>query len=474
MRQALQANLDLGGASNLVSLTHRVNKKKRKGVYDDCLYMVCNGDFEEGSFYSIDEALERVEQWIEYEFTDCYFTPNGYNYPRLKQGGRGLQNVSKIDCLFVDLDYYGTKYSDLSASELLDQILTDLPWLPSPSVVLDSGRGCWFLWIFDRSLAINKTTRKSANWLPQWQVAQHCLNDLLAKYGADPRAVDASRYMRMPETMNSKNGSIARSWVSTDSKGRALNYKFTDLKKLFNEQTQTSRKRSKGSGRPHGLIDGVDTLLNAYTLSHNRMKDFETLIKKRGGKRLNDMRKRFIDCYLVEAAHYCKSRDTLLQTVDHFVDEYIENPKEYKTLYRQLYARKIERTDYVRRQLSAVNVDGTKVREFEFLKEKDRSWNQNENRFIHSNKRIVRMLEITQGEMRKVSRRPYLVTLINKSEKALRRRERDGSMPRTDYQGRSENRRTEALRLLQDEALSQRQIAMRLNVSRSAVQYYLS
>jgi hypothetical protein len=461
----IQGQLPLG-ASDLLVATHKAGRKANGASYTDVLWLTAYGNFPQGFPVELPDALVRVEAFKDMEAEDCYYTPSGFNNITKRQS-RGIQNVSKLTCLFADLDYYGTSYADLSPMELVDQIMADHPWLPTPSVIIDSGRGCWMFWLFQRPLVINKRTKKSADWVPQWYSCQQFLNELLKPYGADPNAVDASRYVRLPETINSKSGNVAQSWIYATHKGKRVDYQFTDLQALFRERVPSKQKRKvKRGNKPHGKINGIDTILTGYSLAHGRMKDMELIIQKRGGI-LDDMRKRMVDCYLVEAAHFCASTDSLLATVDGFVDRYFDDPDTYKAYYRKHYSRKIHRAEYVRTQLTR------KSREQAFLTDENGKWKQAQNRFIHTNKRIIRLLEIMPEDMRKVSRRPYLTTLIDKDEKSLRRRERDGAIPRDEYLKRA-SERSERARELQSEGLSIRQISKRMGVSKSQVQRYLA
>jgi hypothetical protein len=460
----LQAQLPLG-AGDLIAATHKSGTKKSGKQFDDHLWIAAYGNFKEGFPVSVPEALKHVEAFKQMEAEDCYWTVNGFM--TVGRPSRALESVSKLDCLFTDLDYYGTKYEKLSPLELVEQITTDLPWLPTPSVVMDSGRGCWLLWLFQRPLVINKRTKKSADWMPQWYSCQQFLNELLLPYGADPRAVDACRYVRLPETINSKSNSVACSWTYSTHKGKRVDYQFTELKKLFTDRVPKKQKRKAvKSGKVTGNINGVETILNGYSLAFNRINDLELLVQRRGGF-LTDMRKRFLDCYLTEAAHFFPNSDTLMATVDNFIDRYFDDPDTYKQYYRKHYSRKIHRAEYVRTQLSR------KSREQAFQKDANGKWDQVNNRYIHTNKRLIRLLEITPEEMRKVSRRPYLVTIISKQEKALRRRERAGAMPRIEYTKRASERSQEAHRL-RSEGLTQTEIAKRIGVSQMQVSRYLA
>ncbi len=466
----LQENLDLG-AANLIALTHPT----RPG-YEECLWMVRDGNFPMQRWYSVLSAIVVVNSWVEDSRKDCYWTPNSFIFPQ-SQWGRGLPMVSRLNCLFVDLDYYNSDFKSLPVGDLINQIMADHPWLPVPSVVVDSGRGCWLVWEFSRGLVINDKTKKSADWMPQWYACQQFLNDLLAPYGADRNAIDAVRYMRMPETVNSKNGSVTRSWTSVSGKSKkTVKHSFTSLQALFRERSPKKQRKLTGNPQkgavPHGKIDGIDTLLSAYSLAHNRIHDLGLLVENRGG-RLHDMRKRFVDCYLTEAAMFHRSESAICDTVDAFIDQYIERPDFYKDYYRTHCAEKI------RRATGAWNEKECGERSRLVLRKRgshepyidDKTGAIRLDPFTNTNKRIIRLLDITQDEMRK-KQGPHLHTLINKAEKAVRRREKAGAMSRDQYEARAQKRREEALKK-REEGLSQRQIAKEMGLGLATINRYL-
>jgi len=468
--------------ADTIALTHRMGRKSNGLEFQEKVWMVNHGNFAEGQCFGVRDAMAQARIYAEMEFPDCYFTPNGFHPPNWitdpvtgekRIVTRSLQKVAKIDCLFADIDKYNSPYAHLSTGDLVQKIQKDLPDLPAPSLVMDSGRGFWLVWLLSRSLVINKTTRSKADWMPQWYACQQYLNEKLAPYGADPRAVDAARYMRLPGTENSKNGRVASAWVCVDSKGKQVFYQFTDLQRRFREEKKRPRKaRAKHGRRPVAKINGVSTILTWHSLAWSRLQDFETLIKKRGGQ-LTDQRKRMISCYLVELANFCKTTETIMLAMDNFIDDFIADPEFYKAYYRSTEFEKIRRAEYVRAEKVKRDARGEFCRKLDFLRSDSGKYIMQENRFINTTKRAIRLLEITPEEMRMVSRRPYLATLIDANESKLRRREKNGSMPREEYEARATERRRKA-RELQAEGMSNRLIATALDVSRGAVDYYLA
>ena len=74
-------------------------------------------------------------------------------------------------------------------------------------MIVDSGRGFHLYWkIKDAPIGALKT----------WQVLEDYLYKKLKEFGADPRATDAVRVLRLPGTINTKNGRECKIVYSDD------------------------------------------------------------------------------------------------------------------------------------------------------------------------------------------------------------------------------------------------------------------
>jgi hypothetical protein len=131
---------------------------------------------------------------------DTYIVQNEF-----KNYTRRVVNLLRICLCFLDLDIkLGT------GLRLTGKINNDLDllfdWhhnscLPFPSMILFSGRGYHLKWFFERPIP--------ARVLPRWNAVQKNLVKQYSELGADPKARDASRVLRVAGTVNSKNGEIA-------------------------------------------------------------------------------------------------------------------------------------------------------------------------------------------------------------------------------------------------------------------------
>lgn len=96
----------------------------------------------------------------------------------------------------MDLDIYNTKFTK-------EQILMDLEKnyygskIPIPSFVVDSGRGLYLIWL------ISFVPYKA---LALWKAIEEYLYKTLKEFGADKKALDCTRILSIPGTINSKSG----------------------------------------------------------------------------------------------------------------------------------------------------------------------------------------------------------------------------------------------------------------------------
>lgn len=121
---------------------------------------------------------------------DLYISMNTFYKPQ-----RRIENLKELNALYIDLDIYNTKFSK-------EQILMDLEKnyygskIPIPSLVVDSGRGLYLIWL------INFAPYKA---LPLWKAIEEYLYKNLKEFGADRKALDCTRVLRAIGTINSKS-----------------------------------------------------------------------------------------------------------------------------------------------------------------------------------------------------------------------------------------------------------------------------
>ncbi len=135
---------------------------------------------------------------------------------------RRVVNLARLGLLFADLDTYRTPWAKgRTPEQLAASVLYHCAQegIPTPSMLIFSGRGIQAKWLLDGTIP-----RQA---LPRWNACQKYLIDRLRPVGADVAAKDASRVLRLVETVNSKSGEICRVvHVENGPDGQPVRYSF--------------------------------------------------------------------------------------------------------------------------------------------------------------------------------------------------------------------------------------------------------
>lgn len=202
---------------------------------------------------------------------------------------RRVVNLARIGLLFADLDTYRMDWAvGRSPEQLADSVLYHChqEGIPTPSMLIFSGRGIQAKWLLDGTLP------RAA--LPRWNACQRYLIDRLKPVGADVGAKDASRVLRLVETVNSKSSQICRVvHVENGADGQPVRYNFEYLAEMllpvarWDIEKQKEQRDERKERKQLKLIDGgkSDNLrgFSGRQLAWHRLEDLRTLMSLRGG-----------------------------------------------------------------------------------------------------------------------------------------------------------------------------------------------
>ena len=198
---------------------------------------------------------------------------------------RYTKDLLRIQCCYVDLDYYKTDYRSLSPEQvagLIDLWCGDFS-IPRPTIVVSSGNGIQVKWVFTYPLP--------AQVLPRWRAAQSMLLGYFRDLGADPAAADASRILRVVGTRNGKTLPGRDSLVRIIAEGPKWNFEtFCELLlPVTREEAKEARSRSLSAKVQHNrqASEGYPNLvsLDPQTLSWDRVNDLRRLAALRKNER---------------------------------------------------------------------------------------------------------------------------------------------------------------------------------------------
>jgi DNA-binding Lrp family transcriptional regulator len=207
---------------------------------------------------------------------------------------RRLLHFMRVGLLFVDLDTYKLpEFVGLSPEAQLERLLRlcEAMGLPEPSLVVFSGRGLQAKWLLDSGLP--------ARALPRWSLVQHELGRRLAGLGADANALDASRVLRLDQTVNSRSGEVVRvvhrcgTRYDFDQLADTLlpltRAKLQQLRQERAERAAAPRYQKRPATRTQGHLTAIDTSALGHLrpfigaqLAWDRLADLRTLARLRG------------------------------------------------------------------------------------------------------------------------------------------------------------------------------------------------
>jgi hypothetical protein len=198
---------------------------------------------------------------------DSYLSQNRFSRP-----WRRIAYLVQADALFSDLDYYATEFGHHDPRYLFDfvlQLLDDAK-IPAPTFATSTGRGLALVWLH---------TPIPRRALPRWKACQEAIFRVLKPVGADPKARDAARVLRLVGTCNSRSGTL----VETISGIGAV----WDFDTLATEILPIARDAIRARRRQRVERDGhqpvAPTAFTAATLWASRLDDFQKLITYRHG-----------------------------------------------------------------------------------------------------------------------------------------------------------------------------------------------
>ena len=196
---------------------------------------------------------------------------------------RRVVNLARVGLLFADLDTYRQPWAQgRTPDELAASVLyyCAQEGIPTPSLLVYSGRGLQAKWLLDGTLP-----RQA---LPRWNACQRYLVDRLAQMGADPAAKDASRVLRLVNTVNTKSGNVCRVvHIENGQDGEPIRYNFEYLCEMLLPVARWTIEQQRQERRQLKLLSGgkSDNLrgFSGRQLAWDRLEDLRKLATLRGG-----------------------------------------------------------------------------------------------------------------------------------------------------------------------------------------------
>ena len=291
---------------------------------------------------------------------DVYISQNTFN-----NKSRRLIHLKELKALYIDIDCYKMNLSKEAVKYFMENDLYGQ--IPVPNMLIDSGRGLYYIIFLENTMAEE---------LPKWQLVEKYLYEKLKDLGADNKALDATRVLRVTGTVNSKNNSIVKVIDTYD-------YQYTldeIIENYIPEVNEDRKEKQKPKGvRKKGRKKKFVSLFNLYNLYYTRFKDIKKLVEIRN----------------YEMTGY---REITLFLIRYFLNVYHGDD------------------DLVMEEVLEINNSFTEPLEKDevFKATISGATRATENVYKYSNDKLIKLLDITPLEQKEMA------TIISKSEKYYR------------------------------------------------------
>ena len=291
---------------------------------------------------------------------DVYISQNTFN-----NRSRRLTHLKELKALYIDIDCYKVNLSKEAVKYFMENDLYGQ--IPVPNMLIDSGRGLYYI-IFLENTKVED--------LPKWQLVERYLYEKLKKLGADNKALDATRVLRVVGSTNSKNNELVKVIDTYD-------YQYTldeIIENYIPEVNEDRKEKQKPLGeRKKGRKKKFVSLFNLYNLYYTRFKDIKKLVEIRN----------------YEMTGY---REITLFLIRYFLNVYHGDD------------------DLVMEEVIEINNSFTEPLEINEVFNATRSGaiGATESVYKYSNDKLIKLLDITPSEQKEMA------TIIGKSEKYYR------------------------------------------------------
>lgn len=357
--------------------------------------------------------------------------------------GRSVNNIRQFRALYIDLDIDEDRLGKQEAV----YYVWEMAWreeIPFPSMVVDSGRGIHLYW------RIKNAPYPAIN---TWQELEDYLYYKLKHLGADIRATDGARILRLPQTVNSKSNTVCKVIVLDDDK----EYSMYELREQYLNYKPKPQQLEFQQVKKRQAV--VTNYFNSYTLHTARAEDLLTLVELRNYN-VTGYRNMIIHCYAYWTGIYIREEESLAKEVIDLNNSFREPLKETDIdAVLRCIPKAIEKFINYEQGIRS----GEKKRVSKGMRDKEGYWYKNET--------LIERLNITREEQK------HMKTIISTEEKydrnnEKRRQKRRNEDGLTDRE-RKKQEIIKSVKELKSKGLKQIEIAEKLGITKGTVSKYL-
>lgn len=378
--------------------------------------------------------------------SDRYLSINSFGRDtNIGRPRRTKENLKQLRTIAIDIDQYTKGMSIEQVEDVLHALVLDNK-IPEPNLVLKS-RGVQIFY------KIAGGASPSMQWLTHFITCAFI--EYLADVGADTKASDTTRLMRVPDSINSRNNALVQ-WEIWNNTAYPLDElrKYTDVDKYRPTKTKEQKRAQVITIEQ---IKASSTLF--YRVNHARIRDLEKLYDLRSGV-FTHTRNEFV--YIL-AYHY-----SMIFNTEHLVLKSVNDYGAYlSTDDGETFTEKeVKRTvksafKDARTFLEKYKADGYKI-----------TYSTNDGVIKPmKNETVIKKLNINEDEQRELN---YLYGEQFKKEKAAekKRKQRGSKGDINEYNDRRKQdqlKQAERIQELKAEGKTHKEVAATLNISVSTV-----
>lgn len=186
--------------SDMADLLYKGNDNGYIAVFRKGLKRVYTHTYRKEAYIKGKYKIESLEEGLNGYFSNGYSTDLYQSMNTFISRERTIQSLRYLNALYIDIDCYKVNMRKESVLYFLENDCYNSV-IPEPSLVVDSGRGLYLIWLLEQV---------PSQALTLWNVMQNYLYNALKEFGADRSALDASRVLRVIGSYNTKSESFVK------------------------------------------------------------------------------------------------------------------------------------------------------------------------------------------------------------------------------------------------------------------------
>ena len=300
---------------------------------------------------------------------------------------RRIENLKEINCIHMDLDTYKTKFTKTQILMNLDDNYFGKT-IPIPNLIIDSGRGLYLIWLIEPVPYMA---------LPLWKAIEEYIYKELKEFGADRMALDPTRVLRVPGSINSKSNTIVKILETNE-----YVYKLREIQEEYLPEIPKKEKGKATAPKKRGRPKKVVYVFNERSLYLARITDLVKLCELRS--------------YDIEG-----EREMILFLYRYYLNYFFED--EHKALNDTLELNRMFDKPLTEKE-------ATKATE-----SAERAYKSKTKDYKYKNETLIELLQITEEEQK------HMTTIMSKCE--VKRRDRVYQKEKYYKQLEKEGKKTE-------------------------------